>query len=113
MPSRSTRARRFLGDLWLLARPYWFSEERVSARLLSPPRSRRKVEPSVLVPVSTVVGITVRSVVVTVLSVRVSVRVTVPVSCARAGVATLPTSAIVITNLRMFRPPFEKTLWQI
>ncbi len=34
MPFRSTRARRFLGELWLLARPYWFSEERVSARLL-------------------------------------------------------------------------------
>lgn len=34
MPSRTARAHRFLGELWQLARPYWFSEERVSARLL-------------------------------------------------------------------------------
>ena len=34
MPSRTARARRFLGELWQLARPYWFSEERLSARLL-------------------------------------------------------------------------------
>ncbi|MFN9388520.1 MAG: ABC transporter ATP-binding protein/permease [Betaproteobacteria bacterium] len=34
MVSRSTRARHFMAELWQLARPYWFSEERVSARLL-------------------------------------------------------------------------------
>jgi putative ATP-binding cassette transporter len=34
MPSRTVRAHRFLDDLWQLARPYWFSEEKGSARLL-------------------------------------------------------------------------------
>ena len=34
MVSRSTRARHFMAELWQLARPYWFSEERVAARLL-------------------------------------------------------------------------------
>lgn len=29
-----TRTSRFLRDLWKLARPYWFSEEKISARLL-------------------------------------------------------------------------------
>jgi len=35
MPARISR---FLRDLWTLARPYWFSEEKISARLLLAPQ---------------------------------------------------------------------------